>query len=622
MKPSIGNENRLAVLKIVGAYIFFGTLWIYLSDTILGRIVHDLDLMTSIVIFKGVLFIVLTAILLYYLIARHDLKFKVTEEQLKESEERYRGILEDMEESYYEVDLEGRFTFFNQSIARTYGYTEDELMGTSYKTAMDKENIKKVINAFHQVYVTGETIKGVDWKLRNKNGKGVYVEASVTLRRDFQGNPIGFKGITRDITERKQAEEVLRESEGIFRVLFNQSYHLIGLMKVDGTLIKANSTALEFAGITESDVIGRPFWETSWWSHSEEQRERLRNAVTEAAHGDFVRFETHHPDAEGHLHYIDFSIKPVKDEDNNVVLLLPEGRDITERKRAEEAQRESKELYTRLVDTIPDIVVRSDLDGKILFINDYTHQISGYSREEIEGQNMLKFIAPEDQDRVIQNMQLMIENRLSPHEYLLKTKDGRKIPIEVNGDVLRNENGKPFGRVHVCRDITQRKQAEELLRQSEATYRFLTDKMNDMIWTANLDFNLTYISPSVKKILGFTPEERIRQTPSEMMTPETVSNAFNILNREFEREHKKGVDPERTVKVEMDFYHKNGSIVRMENVMSAIRDHDGTITGIHGVSRDITERKQAEEEKKKLETQLAQAQKLESIGTLARGYCS
>jgi PAS domain S-box-containing protein len=143
--------------------------------------------------------------------------------------------------------------------------------------------------------------------------------------------------------------------------------------------------------------------------------------------------------------------------------------------------------------------------------------------------------------------------------------------------------------------------------------------MNDVVWMANLDFALTYISPSVKKILGFTPEERIRQTPAEMMTAETLFNAFNILNRELEREHEEGVDPERTVKVEMDFYHKNGSIVRMESVMSAIRDHDGTITGIHGVSRDITERKQAEEEKKKLEAQLTQVQKLESIGTLAGG---
>jgi len=141
--------------------------------------------------------------------------------------------------------------------------------------------------------------------------------------------------INRDITERKAAEAALRESERKSRAIFDQTFQFIGLMTPDGTLIEANRTSMSFAGIEESDVLGRPFWETPWWTHSPELQDRLRDAVREAAAGQFVRFEATHPAADGTHHILDFSLKPVTDESGNVVFLIPEGRDITERKRAE-----------------------------------------------------------------------------------------------------------------------------------------------------------------------------------------------------------------------------------------------------------------------------------------------
>ena len=132
---------------------------------------------------------------------------------------------------------------------------------------------------------------------------------------------------------------------------------------------------------------------------------------------------------------------------------------------------ESEELYTRLVDAIPDVIVRADLNGKILFVNDYALRISGYTREEIEGQTMLTFIAPEDRQRLIQNAMLMMEKRIGPVEYNMIMKDGRKIPFEVNGDVLRNEDGTPFGFVNVCRNISERKRVEEEFRRTLESLR-------------------------------------------------------------------------------------------------------------------------------------------------------
>jgi len=297
--------------------------------------------------------------------------------------------------------------------------------------------------------------------------------------------------------------------------------------------------------------------------------------------------------------------------------------------RAKESLKESEHRYRMIAENVHDTIWIIDLNLQFTYVSLSVVRITGYTLEEIQNLRLEQLLTSSSYALAAQVLseELAKENsgetidpdRPRTMEFELIRKDGNTVWIEFTATFRRDDEGKPMDILGVSRDITERKQTEESLRQSEATYRFLTDKMNDVVWMANLDFALTYISPSVKKILGFTPEERIRQTPAEMMTAETLFNAFNILNRELEREHEEGVDPERTVKVEMDFYHKNGSIVRMESVMSAIRDHDGTITGIHGVSRDITERKQAEEEKKKLEAQLTQVQKLESIGTLAGG---
>jgi PAS domain S-box-containing protein len=132
-----------------------------------------------------------------------------------------------------------------------------------------------------------------------------------------------------------------------------------------------------------------------------------------------------------------------------------------EYKRTNHALREREELYTKLISTMPDIIVHVDLKGEILFINDVGLSLGGFQRQELIGRNMLSFIAPEDQDRAARNTALMFEKRLGPQEYHLITKDGRKLLFQINGDVLRNEDGSPHGVVHICRDITERRREED-----------------------------------------------------------------------------------------------------------------------------------------------------------------
>ena len=142
---------------------------------------------------------------------------KQAEEALRRSEEKYRTILENIEEGYFEVDIAGNFTFFNDSICRIWGYPKEELMGMNDRQYTDQGNAKKLFQAFNKVYRTGEPAREFDWEIIRKDGTKKYIEASVSLQKDPSGKPMGFRGVIRDITERKQTEEEMAAVQEQFR---------------------------------------------------------------------------------------------------------------------------------------------------------------------------------------------------------------------------------------------------------------------------------------------------------------------------------------------------------------------------------------------------------------------
>ena len=153
-------------------------------------------------------------------------------EALRQSEEKYRSILETIQEGYFEVDFAGNFTFFNDSLCRNLGYSKEELMGMNNRQYTDKEHSKKLFQTFNKVYNTGEPTEGFDWQIIRKDGTKRSIEASVSLQKDSSGKPTGFRGIARDVTERKQAEEKLLLT-------------LESLRKAFGTIIKVMVSAVE-----------------------------------------------------------------------------------------------------------------------------------------------------------------------------------------------------------------------------------------------------------------------------------------------------------------------------------------------------------------------------------------
>lgn len=176
------------------------------------------------------------------------------ESALMMSEEKYRTILHSIEDGYYEVDLAGNLTFFNESLSRILGYTRDELMGMNNRRFTSSRSEKHVYETFNRVYRTGEAAKALDWELINKNGITKFIETSVSLMRDSQGQPIGFRGIARDVTERKNAEEKVK--------LQQQQLMQAGKMVALGTLV--SGVAHEINNPNNFIMLNTPLLREAW----------------------------------------------------------------------------------------------------------------------------------------------------------------------------------------------------------------------------------------------------------------------------------------------------------------------------------------------------------------------
>lgn len=279
-------------------------------------------------------------------------------------------------------------------------------------------------------------------------------------------------GITalRNRAERMRAEEALREGEQRFRAIFDQALQFVGVLTVDGRLLQANQTALQFAGVDEGAVLGKPFWETPWWTHSAELQERLRAAVQEAAQGMLVRFEATHVAWDGRVCDLDFSLKPVIDAQGRVTQLITEGRDITERKQAEEALRESEERYRSLIDASPDAIVVYQ-QGLVVFVNPAAVSLfggQGYSSSDLVGRKVMDFVHPASREIVGKRMQQMRDEPrpLPPIEETYVCLDGREILVEL-AVIPFVWQGEPAVQA-VARDVTERQHAEDLRIAKEA----------------------------------------------------------------------------------------------------------------------------------------------------------
>ena len=194
-------------------------------------------------------------------IARDISRRKMMEHALRESEEKYRTIIENIEDGYYEVDLAGNFTFFNDSLCRMTSYSRDELIGRNYREIMDEYNAKRVYNVFNTVFITQLSTKAVDWELLRRDSSTRYIEVSVSLRKNLTGVPVGFMGIARDITERKMNERTLIAREEELKTKTTNLEEVNTALKVLLRRREEDKRELEETVMTNLDDLVHPYLE-------------------------------------------------------------------------------------------------------------------------------------------------------------------------------------------------------------------------------------------------------------------------------------------------------------------------------------------------------------------------
>jgi len=273
--------------------------------------------------------------------ARMRAKKSETSVESERDEGRMRALLAALLDPTVAVDAHGIIQAASNSVERVFGYSPASLVGRNVNVLMPEPH-----RSAHDVYLeryrrTGQTnILGRtrEFEVLRKDGSTIVCDLSVARAEMPEGAGPLFIGSFRDVTERKRAEEALRDSERRFRALFDRAFEFIGLLRPDGTVLEVNRAACEAGALRREDVIGKPFWEARWWSHSKPITDRIRDAITRASAGEFVRFELSQRGAGDTILDVDFSLTPVKDESGRVVLLIPEGRNVTDLKAAQRAE--------------------------------------------------------------------------------------------------------------------------------------------------------------------------------------------------------------------------------------------------------------------------------------------
>ncbi|HEY49167.1 MAG TPA: PAS domain S-box protein [Dehalococcoidia bacterium] len=532
---------------------------------------------------------------------------KREEQALRESEEKFRSLVETTSDWVWEVDAHGVYTYASPKIKDLLGYNPRDVIGKTPFDFMTPDEAKRVRADFEDIMKSRRPFERLENTNIHKNGRLVVLETSATPVFDRDGKFCGYRGIDRDITERKKAEEALRASEERLRAIVENAQEAIVVLDRDGNIKFESPTYKGILGFTFRERVGQRGMD---FVHPDDLPDAAVAFAELMGNPDTaVHAEVRAKNKEGEWRTLEVVGQNLLDNPA-VGGIVANFRDITERKDAEEALRESEEHYSALVSNLTDAVFHIK-GGVITWCNDRVEDIYGHSGEELLGKSVDFFFPSKDVLRgyISRVSEVMSKKGFYRGTDKFKRKDGSVVDIEYSLSQIPARD--PIELIAVARDVTERRQMEENLRRSEERFRHLIENSSDVIVIIGGDGTIKYESPSIEHVLGYKPEELISQDGFSFAHPDDMPTVIDIFTRLIQ-------NPDEPVSVVLRVRHKDGSWRIAEAAAQNLLD-DSSVEGIVINFRDITERRQAEEERRKLEREAQVASRLATVGQMASG---
>ncbi|MGH3147403.1 MAG: PAS domain S-box protein, partial [Rubrobacter sp.] len=425
-----------------------------------------------------------------------------------------------------------------------------------------------------------------------KDGGLIWTEQRNRPIYDEHGNVAAIEGIARDITERKLAEEALRQSEERFRAAFGSAALGMTLTSPEGRLLQVNPSMCEITGYTEEELLAMDFQSITHPDDLEKGLEGLRRVLS--GETQYYNSEKRYIHKSGQTVWVLLSSSLVRNAEEEPLYFVSQIQDVTQ-------AREDKENLERLIRQNQSILASAgegiyglDLDEKTSFVNPAAERMLGYGPGELAGRHQHDIVShmgadgvpyPEDECPVYAALRDG-EVHTSSDE-LFRRKDGNSFPVEYVSTPIW-EGDEVVGAVVTFRDITGRKRAEEALRDSEARFRLLAEKMSDLVCLHEPDGRYIYISPSCQRLLGYAPEELLGTDPYDLFHPEDLERIRSDA-------HDKALEGQGAVSVTYRIRKKSGEYTWFETLTEPILDESGKVVRLQTASRDVSERKRAEQ---------------------------
>jgi PAS domain S-box-containing protein len=528
---------------------------------------------------------------------------KRTEDALRDSEERFRATFMNSADALLIVTLdEGTIIDVNDAFEELYGYTREEAIGKTtlqlhlYARPADRARALAEVRAKRQ-------LRGFEAVARKKSGEEF--NASLSTNGFMLGGKWHLAAAVRDITERKQAERALREHEQQLASIYNTVRDVIFQLAVEPEgqfrFASVNAAFLKVTGLSLEAVVGKTVNEVVPEPFLTMVLAKYRQAVEENT---IVSWEETSDYPTGRLTG-EVSVAPVFDNTGTCTHLVGSVHDITERKHAEAALRESEELLRTVADTVPAMIWMSGLDKRCTFVNKSWLDFVGHTMEQEMGTGWADGIHTDDLDRCLTTYSLSFDARRSFQiEYRLRRADGEYRSILDNGAPFYR-GGKFAGYIGSGTDVTEQKAIEERLRSSETRLKDAQRLVKVGSWEREVDDSRAYWSDEMFRIYGLRED-----------APPKFPVLLSYVHAE---DRQKLVEAHEHVQLSDAPVHFEFRIVRPDSemrfartIMEAVRNDRGAVVRTVGATQDVTDQKRAQEE-------AFARQKLESVGTLANG---